>query len=91
MASPKPTAKLAPAASAANDSGAKAATWSKSSWRGDCFNKIHIPFDYPSERLAALKNVEDDLGKYPPLVFAGEARSQVGRARLTQHHRYDSR
>jgi 3-deoxy-7-phosphoheptulonate synthase len=72
MASPKSTAKTAPAAHAANDSGAKAATWSKSSWRGDTFNKLHIPFDYPKDRLAALKHVEDDLERFPPLVFAGE-------------------
>ena len=72
MASPKSTAKTAPAAHAANDSGAKAATWSKSSWRGDTFNKLHIPFDYPKDRLPALKRVEDDLERFPPLVFAGE-------------------
>jgi 3-deoxy-7-phosphoheptulonate synthase len=77
MASPKSTAKKAPAAAAANapaanDSGAKAATWSKSSWRGDRFNKIHIPFDYPD--VDALQKTEAQLGKFPPLVFAGETR-----------------
>lgn len=45
------------------------ATWTPNGWR----NKpvVQMP-DYPD--AAALKTVEDRLGNYPPLVFAGEAR-----------------
>ncbi len=43
--------------------------WSKSDWRAK--QRIQMP-DYPD--AAALKAVEAQLAKYPPLVFAGEAR-----------------
>lgn len=43
--------------------------WSKSSWRSK--PRIQMP-DYPDQ--AALEAVESKLSKYPPLVFAGEAR-----------------
>ena len=43
--------------------------WSKSDWRAK--PRIQMP-DYPDQ--AALNAVEAQLAKYPPLVFAGEAR-----------------
>jgi 3-deoxy-7-phosphoheptulonate synthase len=43
--------------------------WTKASWRAK--PRVQMP-DYPDE--AALKAVEARLAKYPPLVFAGEAR-----------------
>jgi 3-deoxy-7-phosphoheptulonate synthase len=43
--------------------------WSKSDWRAK--PRVQMP-DYPDQ--AALKAVEAQLAKYPPLVFAGEAR-----------------
>jgi 3-deoxy-7-phosphoheptulonate synthase len=43
--------------------------WSKSDWRAKA--RIQMP-DYPD--AAALNAVEAQLAKYPPLVFAGEAR-----------------
>ena len=43
--------------------------WSKSDWRAK--PRVQMP-DYPDQ--AALAAVEAQLGKYPPLVFAGEAR-----------------
>ncbi|MBD3764606.1 MAG: 3-deoxy-7-phosphoheptulonate synthase class II [Rhodobacterales bacterium] len=43
--------------------------WSKSDWRAK--PRIQMP-DYPDQ--AALQAVEGQLSKYPPLVFAGEAR-----------------
>ena len=43
--------------------------WSKSDWRAK--PRVQMP-DYPD--AAALKTVEARLAKYPPLVFAGEAR-----------------
>jgi 3-deoxy-7-phosphoheptulonate synthase len=48
--------------------------WQKSSWRSK--PRVQMP-DYTDE--AALNAVEAQLAKYPPLVFAGEAR------RLKQH------
>ena len=44
-------------------------TWSKADWRSK--PRVQMP-DYPDH--AALAAVEAQLGKYPPLVFAGEAR-----------------
>ena len=44
--------------------------WTKSSWRDR--PRIQMP-DYPDP--AALNAVEAQLAKYPPLVFAGEARA----------------
>ena len=44
-------------------------TWSKSSWRSK--PRIQMP-DYPDQ--AALNAVEEQLSRYPVLVFAGEAR-----------------
>ncbi|MEO1919249.1 MAG: 3-deoxy-7-phosphoheptulonate synthase class II [Paracoccaceae bacterium] len=46
------------------------ATWTKSDWR----NKPRIQMPEYTD-LVALKCVEDKLATYPPLVFAGEARS----------------
>jgi 3-deoxy-7-phosphoheptulonate synthase len=43
--------------------------WTKQDWRGK--PRVQMP-DYPD--AAALKGVEAQLAKYPPLVFAGEAR-----------------
>lgn len=43
--------------------------WSKADWRAK--PRVQMP-DYPDQ--AALKAVEAQLTKYPPLVFAGEAR-----------------
>ncbi len=45
-------------------------TWEKSGWRAK--PRIQMP-DYTDE--AALQVVEAQLAKYPPLVFAGEART----------------
>lgn len=44
--------------------------WQKDGWRSK--PRVQMP-DYLD--AAALNAVEDQLGKYPPLVFAGEARS----------------
>ncbi|MGE4610443.1 MAG: 3-deoxy-7-phosphoheptulonate synthase class II [Paracoccaceae bacterium] len=46
------------------------ATWTKSDWR----NKPRIQMPEYTDPVA-LKRVEDKLATYPPLVFAGEARS----------------
>jgi 3-deoxy-7-phosphoheptulonate synthase len=46
------------------------ANWTKSAWRNR--PRIQMP-DYPD--TAALSAVEGRLSKYPPLVFAGEARA----------------
>ena len=46
-----------------------AKNWAPSSWRG--FPIRQVP-DYPDSMR--LKAVEDELGRQPPLVFAGEAR-----------------
>ena len=43
--------------------------WNKSDWRSK--PRVQMP-DYPDQ--AALQAVEAQLAKYPPLVFAGEAR-----------------
>ena len=43
--------------------------WTKSDWRAK--PRVQMP-DYPDQ--AALNGVEAQLAKYPPLVFAGEAR-----------------
>jgi len=43
--------------------------WTKSAWRAK--PRVQMP-DYPDQ--AALATVETQLSKYPPLVFAGEAR-----------------
>jgi 3-deoxy-7-phosphoheptulonate synthase len=44
--------------------------WNKSDWRTRA--RVQMP-DYPDQ--AALQAVEAQLAKYPPLVFAGEARA----------------
>ncbi|MBY0350857.1 class II 3-deoxy-7-phosphoheptulonate synthase [Tabrizicola sp.] len=44
--------------------------WTKSAWRAK--PRVQMP-DYPDQ--AALATVEAQLSKYPPLVFAGEART----------------
>ncbi len=46
-------------------------SWTPDSWREK--NALHIPADYPDP--AALQAVESELSSYPPLVFAGEART----------------
>ncbi|MQW86307.1 class II 3-deoxy-7-phosphoheptulonate synthase [Sinorhizobium saheli] len=46
-----------------------AQTWTPNSWRQKPIQQVP---DYPD--LAALETVEARLAKYPPLVFAGEAR-----------------
>ncbi|MGV6820530.1 MAG: class II 3-deoxy-7-phosphoheptulonate synthase [Parvularcula sp.] len=46
-------------------------TWTPESWRGRPAK--HIPDDYPD--AGALAAVEDELRRFPPLVFAGEART----------------
>lgn len=46
-------------------------TWTPQSWRDK--PALHIPADYPD--TAALEAVEKELSSYPPLVFAGEART----------------
>lgn len=46
-------------------------TWSPDSWRSKPAK--HIPEDYPD--TGALAAVEGQLSSYPPLVFAGEART----------------
>ncbi|GJL93319.1 class II 3-deoxy-7-phosphoheptulonate synthase [Hyphococcus sp.] len=46
-------------------------TWTPQSWRDK--TALHIPTDYPDP--AALAAVESELSTYPPLVFAGEART----------------
>ncbi|WP_370334968.1 class II 3-deoxy-7-phosphoheptulonate synthase [Parvularcula marina] len=50
-------------------------TWSPDSWRAKPAK--HIPEDYPDPE--ALAAVETELVRYPPLVFAGEARSLKSR------------
>jgi 3-deoxy-7-phosphoheptulonate synthase len=54
--------------------------WKKSDWRSKA--RVQMP-DYPDQ--AALKAVEARLSSYPPLVFAGEARSL--KAKLAQASR----
>ena len=44
--------------------------WSPKDWRSK--PALHIPNDYPDAQ--ALSQVEDELTRLPPLVFAGEAR-----------------
>eukprot|EP00250_Pteridium_aquilinum_P009860 c18985_g2_i1 orf=468-2057(-) len=54
--------------------------WSVNSWRSK--KALQLP-EYPDQ--AALANVVDNLEKFPPLVFAGEARSleeKIGEAAL---------
>ena len=46
-------------------------TWTPDDWRG--LPARHIPDDYPDP--GALAAVEAELAGYPPLVFAGEART----------------
>ncbi len=56
-------------------SGAGRGDWSPSSWRQK--PAMHIPADYPDP--AKLEAVEKQLSSYPPLVFAGEARTLTSR------------
>ena len=51
------------------------ADWSPASWRNK--TALHIPHDYPDS--AKLDAVEKQLSSYPPLVFAGEARTLMTR------------
>ncbi len=48
--------------------------WTKSGWRTK--PRVQMP-DYPDRQ--ALAAVEAQLAKYPPLVFAGEARALKAR------------
>ncbi|MEC7291323.1 MAG: 3-deoxy-7-phosphoheptulonate synthase, partial [Pseudomonadota bacterium] len=48
-------------------------TWTPSSWRARPAK--HIPEDYPD--LDHLKDVEQRLAEFPPLVFAGEVRKRA--------------
>jgi 3-deoxy-7-phosphoheptulonate synthase len=48
--------------------------WSPHTWRARPAK--HVPTDYPDP--AALERVEDQIGRMPPLVFAGEARRLKG-------------
>jgi 3-deoxy-7-phosphoheptulonate synthase len=50
-------------------------SWSPASWRAR--PALHIPADYPDP--AKLVAVEKQLATYPPLVFAGEARTLTAR------------
>ena len=43
--------------------------WTTNSWRN--FKGLHLP-EYPDE--SKLRDVENRLSSYPPIVFAGEAR-----------------
>jgi len=49
--------------------------WSPASWRTK--TAMHIPADYPD--MSKLEAVEKQLSSYPPLVFAGEARTLMSR------------
>ncbi|HEV2302271.1 MAG TPA: 3-deoxy-7-phosphoheptulonate synthase, partial [Stellaceae bacterium] len=44
-------------------------TWTPASWRGMPIRQVP---DYPDE--GSLARVEETLGRFPPLVVAGEAR-----------------
>jgi len=56
-------------------------TWTPDSWRAKPAR--HMPADYPDP--AALAAVEAELSGYPPLVFAGEARTlQAELARVSE-------
>jgi 3-deoxy-7-phosphoheptulonate synthase len=55
--------------------GPAATDWSPSSWRSK--PALHIPADYPDPKK--LAEVERQLTSYPPLVFAGEARTLTKR------------
>ena len=47
-------------------------SWTPDSWTGDAFEARQLP-DYPD--AAALTQATDTLARFPPLVFAGEARN----------------
>lgn len=57
------------------------ADWSPASWRTK--PAMHIPADYPD--MAKLDAVEKQLSSYPPLVFAGEARTLMSRLADVAH------
>ncbi len=58
-----------------SDGSTAGASWSPASWRQKPAQ--HIPVDYPDP--AKLDAVEKQLSTYPPLVFAGEARTLMAR------------
>ena len=58
-----------------SDGSAARGDWSPASWRKR--PALHIPDDYPDP--AKLEAVEKQLSTYPPLVFAGEARTLMAR------------
>ncbi|MEQ1608909.1 MAG: 3-deoxy-7-phosphoheptulonate synthase class II [Hyphomonadaceae bacterium] len=57
------------------------ANWSPGSWRTK--PAMHIPADYPD--MGKLTAVEKQLSSYPPLVFAGEARTLMARLADVAH------
>jgi len=57
------------------------ADWSPASWRTK--TAMHIPADYPD--MGKLAAVEKQLSSYPPLVFAGEARTLMARLADVAH------
>jgi 3-deoxy-7-phosphoheptulonate synthase len=57
------------------------ADWSPASWRTK--PAMHIPADYPD--MSKLEAVEKQLSTYPPLVFAGEARTLTARLADVAH------
>ncbi|HPI49126.1 MAG TPA: 3-deoxy-7-phosphoheptulonate synthase class II [Hyphomonadaceae bacterium] len=57
------------------------ADWSPASWRTK--PAMHIPADYPD--MGKLEAVEKQLSSYPPLVFAGEARTLMSRLADVAH------
>ena len=58
-----------------------ASNWSPASWRTK--TALHIPADYPD--MSKLDAVEKQLSSYPPLVFAGEARTLMSRLADVAH------
>ena len=58
-----------------SDGSTAAGGWSPDSWRKK--PALHIPNDYPD--MGKLAAVEKQLASYPPLVFAGEARTLTQR------------
>ena len=60
-------------------------TWTPNSWRARPAK--HIPEDYPD--LDHLKDVEQRLAAFPPLVFAGEVRTLKQRLATLLTMRFD--
>ncbi|MEZ5742671.1 MAG: 3-deoxy-7-phosphoheptulonate synthase class II [Sphingomonadaceae bacterium] len=49
-----------------------ASNWNPGDWKNDAFEAKHLP---AYEDAGELAGVEETLGQFPPLVFAGEARA----------------